>query len=578
MADIKLSHKFLSVFVCLALILSAFFISPSFVSAEDVKLGYVNGVNVHVRKGAGTNYESVTQLSHVQLEIIGSAKDSSGAEWKKIRYGTIEGYMHGQYVDIIEIKPDATFEEQLAQFPEDFKEPLRVLHTMYPNWKFVADKLSVTFDEALNAENAFPKKLVPASYSHSLKSMGKNAYNWTTNTWAQNAGSWVGASKELIAYFMDPRNFLNTTDIWMFATLSFDRTSQTREGVEAIVADTFLANGFADKSDYNGSYIDIIMEAAAQSDVSPYMIASTIKQEQGTEGTSSLISGTYTGYQGYYNFFNFGASGSSEADVIKNGLTYAKNNGWTSRSKAIIGGAKKISGNYFSKGQNTYYYKNFDVKSGKFSFQYAQNIYDSKNSSASLRKIYISQTDSALTFNIPIYKNMWETAPAKPEENSKVNNYYFKTLSVSGFDMYTQSYSLNVSGNTTLTYTLPAGATYTGSASYTLQKGSNTITLPVKAETGAVNNYTLKITASNACTLTVGAQTGNAPTVMLGDPNNDGKINGIDSALIRLHILGRKKLDEKGKLGADVNKDGAINGIDSALVRLHILGRKTIKQ
>ena len=578
MADIKLSHKFLSVFVCLALIVSAFFISPSFVSAEDVKLGYVNGVNVYVRKGAGTNYDSVTQLSHVQVEIIGSAKDSSGAEWKKIRYGGIEGYMHGQYVQILEVKPDATFEEQLAQFPEDFKEPLRVLHTMYPNWKFVADKLSVTFDEALNAENAFPKKLVPASYSHSLKSMGKNAYNWTTNTWAQNAGSWVGASKELIAYFMDPRNFLNTTDIWMFATLSFDRTSQTREGVEAIVANTFLANGFADKSDYNGSYIDIIMEAAAQSDVSPYMIASTIKQEQGTEGTSSLISGTYTGYQGYYNFFNFGASGSSEADVIKNGLTYAKNNGWTSRSKAIIGGAKKISGNYFSKGQNTYYYKNFDVKSGKFSFQYAQNIYDSKNSSASLRKIYISQTDSALTFNIPIYKNMWETAPAKPEENSKVNNYYFKTLSVSGFDMYTQSYSLNVSGNTSLTYTLPAGATYTGSASYALQKGSNTVTLPVKAETGAVNNYTLKITAANACTLTVGVQTGNAPTVMLGDPNNDGKINGIDSALIRLHILGRKKLDEKGKLGADVNKDGAINGIDSALVRLHILGRKTIKQ
>lgn len=576
MADIKLSHKFLSVFVCLALIVSALFISPPFVSAEDVKLGYVNGVNVYVRKGAGINYDSVTQLSHVQVEIIGSAKDSSGAEWKKIRYGGIEGYMHGQYVQILEVKPDATFEEQLAQFPEDFKEPLRLLHSMYPNWKFVADKLSVTFDEALNAESVFPKKLVPASYPNSLKSMGKDAYNWTTHTWAQNAGNWVGASKELIAYFMDPRNFLNTTDIWMFATLSFDRTSQTREGVEAIVADTFLANGFEDKSDYNGSYIDIIMEAAAQSDVSPYMIASTIKQEQGTEGTSSLISGTYTGYQGYYNFFNFGASGSSEADVIKNGLTYAKNNGWTSRSKAIIGGAKKISGNYFSKGQNTYYYKNFDVKSGKFSFQYAQNIYDSKNSSASLRKIYISQTDSALTFNIPIYKNMWETAPAKPEENSKVNNYYFKTLSVSGFDMYTQSYSLNVSGNTSLTYTLPAGAAYTGSASYALQKGSNTVTLPVKAETGVVNNYTLKITAANACTLTVGVQ-GNSTSVVLGDTNGDGKVSIVDLANVQKHLLKIITLSGNNLTGADTNRDGKISIVDLANVQKHLLKIITLK-
>jgi len=474
------------------------------VSAASTVLGYVNGVNVNLRTGAGTGYTSLGKLSHVQVEILGSATDSSGAEWKKIRYGSLEGYMHGQYVTVLSSSQTApTFEEQLALFPEDYREPLRALHSIYPNWSFTADNLSVTFDKALAAESTFPTKLIPASYPNSLKSMGENAYNWSTGVWATSAGNWVGASKELVAYYMDPRNFLNTTDIWMFATLSFDRLTQTREGVEKIVAGTFLANGFSDKSDYNGSYIDIIMEAAAQSGVSPYMIASTIIQEQGANGTSALISGNYTGYVGYYNFFNFGASGTTEADVIKNGLTYAKNQGWTSRSAAIIGGAKKISGNYFSRGQDTYYYKNFDVQSGNFSFQYAQNIYDSKNSAASLRKMYIGDTASVLNFSIPVYKDMWETAPAKPEESSKKNNYYFLSLDVSGFYMHQRNYALIVSQDTRLTYTLPAGAQYTGDSLFQLKSGSNTVVLPIKAESGAESRYTLTVTAAKDCLLSV---------------------------------------------------------------------------
>ena len=51
-------------------------------------------------------------------------------------------------------------------------------------------------------------------------------------------------------------------------------------------------------------YIDIIMNAASQSGVSPYVLAAMILQEQGNNGTSPLISGNYSGYEGYYNFFN----------------------------------------------------------------------------------------------------------------------------------------------------------------------------------------------------------------------------------------------------------------------------------
>lgn len=57
--------------------------------------------------------------------------------------------------------------------------------------------------------------------------------------------------------------------------------------------------------------------------VSPFHLAARVLQEQG-QGTSPLISGIYPGYEGYYNYFNVGASGSTNEQVIINGLNYAK--------------------------------------------------------------------------------------------------------------------------------------------------------------------------------------------------------------------------------------------------------------
>ncbi|MCI8610245.1 MAG: leucine-rich repeat protein [Firmicutes bacterium] len=62
----------------------------------------------------------------------------------------------------------------------------------------------------------------------------------------------------------------------------------------------------------------------------------------------------------------------------------------------------------------------------------------------------------------------------------------------------------------------------------------------------------------------------------LGDVNGDGKINVTDINLVRLHILGRKKLTEEQERAADINYDSKINVTDINLIRLHILGRKNI--
>ena len=87
------------------------------------------------------------------------------------------------------------------------------------------------------------------------------------------------------------------------------------------------------------------MDAAAQSGVSPYVLAAMILQEQGTNGGTPLISGNYSGYSGYYNFFNVEAYQSGSMSATQMGLRYASQSGsygrpWNTVEKSILGGAR----------------------------------------------------------------------------------------------------------------------------------------------------------------------------------------------------------------------------------------------
>ena len=150
-------------------------------------------------------------------------------------------------------------------------------------------------------------------------------------------------------------------------------------------------------------YKSIIMQAAKESGVSPYAIASTILQEQGAAGNSDLISGTYKGYEGYYNFWNFNAV---DGDPINQGLKYAKEQGWNSKSKSIIGGAKIYAEGYINNNQDTYYYKDYNVINKIWWHEYATAVYDALSSGGIMRNAFQGDTDAYLTFRIPVYKDV----------------------------------------------------------------------------------------------------------------------------------------------------------------------------
>ena len=404
---------------------------------------------------------------------------------------------------------DKSFEESLKAFPESYRTALRTLHTTYPNWKFIADNVSISFNEAVKLESEDMRKQVSmSSQPISWRSMAEGSYDWSREKWIQSNNGWTGASKEVIAYYMDPRNFLNSSDVYMFLNQSYDSSINYEAGVKNIIDGTFMENNYSDSKDtkYGGSYAKVIIAAGKQAGVNPYILASKIRQEIGTKETD-MVSGKYKGYEGYYNFFNIGASGSN-GSVLTNGLKRAKSEGWNTRSAAIIGGAEFLAENYISAGQDTYFYQNFNiVNPDKIWHQYAQAVHDSLSTANSVSKTYINEKNLAISFKIPVYTSISDSVKKKPASSDKKNNYYFEDLRANGlspsFSKYTYSYSLSVSGNTTFTVKPVKGAAYNGEDSYQLKKGTNKISLKVKSETGYNNTYTINVTASKDCVLKI---------------------------------------------------------------------------
>ncbi len=513
---------FLIVILCLALIASCFIVVSA---TAEIDTAYVQGTNINVRSEANTKSTKIGSISNADVVVVGKTegeKVGSTTIWYKIKYDNIEGYVYGDYVyerdpwdsrrkaiirgaqkyadgyinigqdtyyykdfnvvnkiwnhqyasalydawtngkilrkafadekgeaivnkdAVIEfkipvykelpqnpsVKPntideeskpieavpitDEEFEKTLDGFPEDYRYLLRTLHSTYPNWKFIAHDVNLTFKEAVESQYGVSDvtntlKWVEFVYGgNEWRDM--RAYNDVSNNWITLESRWTYASRMAIEYFMDPRNSLNDEKIFVFALQSYNKETQTKDGLRTVVANTFLANGYDGNSD---AYLDDIMEAARLSGVSPYVLAATIIVEQGVKGNTDLISGKYPGYEGYYNFFNFAASGQ---DIVGSGLSYAKN-------------------------------------------------------AMTLKYLY-DDPDSAIP-------------PLTPPEPPK-------------------------------------------------------------------------------------------PVIKKGDTNNDGNINAVDLAEVKMDILGVKKLQGDAIKAGDINDDGKINAIDLADIKMHILGVKTI--
>lgn len=459
------------------------------------------------------------------------------------------GYIRSNYLDsdsdlllmsneLISGSTILDFEAKLAAqgFPESYKEKLRALHELYPAWEFKAYHTGLDWDYVVENESGIGDNLIE-NYDVGIewKSLEPGAYSWKTDTFTVFDGSsWVTVSEAGLKYYLDPRNFMDADTIFQFEVLNFSPSYQTIDGVENVLHNTTMAGSSYSYNDELGNkrtvtYAETIMMAAEYSGVSPFHLASRIKQEitLGRDAVSNSVTGTVSGYEGLYNYYNIGATHSTESGgAIRNGLRFARNGSsnadlnlscmipWNTKFRSIVGGAYYIGRNYINKGQNTIYLQKFNVTgTNSFWHQYMANVRAPYSEGRRLLDAYDNPEQINIVFLIPVYQNMPEDPCPVPEKQYNPNN-WLKTLKVydeddnkltltPSFD-YTvdQQYDMIVDSSVSRikikTTTVSSLAEVTSKKAFKLDYGKNRIVVKVKAENGDIRKYIINVVREEA--------------------------------------------------------------------------------
>ncbi|MDE7019151.1 MAG: Ig-like domain-containing protein, partial [Lachnospiraceae bacterium] len=335
---------------------------------------------------------------YIEKEYLATS-DEDFAEWENT------------YLDLSALPSTMTSDDgypDVDQFPASYQNALYALKQKHPNWIFVRMDTGIDWATAIEKELG-DKSLVPS----------KSSGSWQNGTYGQG---WSYASEGILKYYMDPRNFLTDPEIFQFEQLTFNSSYHTTTAVQEVLKNSFMSSTIPGDSQ---TYAQAFTGIGQNLGVSPFHLASRVLQEQGTKGSSALISGTYAGYEGYYNYFNVGASGKTDKEVVQSGLKRAISEGWNTRYKSLYGGAAIIGAKYILQGQDTLYLEKFNVSNGgypNFTHQYMQNIQAPSSESVNIRKAYnnAGALENSFVFKIPVYLNMPASACSKPETTDAI--------------------------------------------------------------------------------------------------------------------------------------------------------------
>ena len=570
----------------LILIISFFIFNMSFCYAE-VYVGVVNSSGVRLRKGPGTNYESITNVSKnneyklVSNTLYESEKECSDG-WYKIYYNNQSvGYICSEYLDVavLVINEEATSECEIKLkeqgFPSSYWPGLCRLNDNHPNWIFVPVITGLNWSDAVNRESACGKSYIASSVSTDIDSSCTNQYKTT----------WYPASSTAVAYYMDPRNWFTEQTIFQFENNIYNNNLTE---IYSLAASYSIRNAEFYKYHLNlGNDLGIVLNTVgSETNVSPVFLSSRMLQELGnTTKLYNLYSGVYDAfdsiYLGFYNFYNIGVSDScatSEGTTVC-GLRYAYNNGWNSLYNSIKGGASQIYNNYIDAGQYTGYFQKYNLvpknSSSLYLHQYMTNI---KAPSSEAKTIYNSYKslnilDSAFIFYIPVFNNMDDSMyyeqngaiQSKEDENMTSNADISTIITSSGFKNIGEFIS-GINPNTTVNSLIATIESIAGTGNVLITNQNGNVITDGLLGTGH------KITISNAedkKTFTI---------IVKGDTSGDGQINALDLLQVQKNILNTYSLNNEFFVAGDTSGDNKINALDLLQVQKNILGTYTIEQ
>ena len=521
---------------------------------------YEDTGDVPLRTTAGGSTKTGAKLScGVQVNVLETVEVGGNCKyWYKVNDGKNTGYICAYFVNTTKLSTYANnyyknktngdtianYQAKLdkAGFPSSYWPYLLEIHARHPSWIFEAEQLPMTFDAAVNGETTYGGSLLDGGgFDVGYLSTSSYSYNILQDRFIEQDGEdgWFNASKEAIAYYLDPRTYLNEKYIFAFETLRY-KNNQSATVVKNFFSGTSIfptpykyynsltknSSGlYSDGS--TGDYAKDIVKACSDSEIniSALHASSRIKLEMGTSGSGSSTGGafTYCGkkYSGYYNFYNIGSyktkcSNGDEMGSVASGLFNAYNKGWNTPYKSIKGGASFLANNYISLNQDTIYYEKFDVSTnnGHYDHQYQTNISAPVHEGGETYLGYVgslpSYLNTAITFVIPVYKEMPNYAVVAPRlgnPNNYLSSLKIDGTSVSNFSYNTFGYNKAVSASTTsvkITATaINANAKISGTGTITLNSNTKVIPIKVTAQNGRTRTYNITITRNAATPTTV---------------------------------------------------------------------------
>ena len=349
-----------------------------------------------IRSTSDGHYHIISKASGLCLDIEdGEIKDGANIQIYE-NNGT-----SAQKFDFISVNIGVNIDD--SKYP-GIQERITEIVREHPNWNFEILYTGIDFNEAVSGEYSDNEKNLVDTGTYQGAWIAPNPYN---------SGTWYSASQSAIAYFMDPRNFLNDVDVFQFQDVNeYPTGSVTLESIRNETVGTFLA-GF--ENDINNACII--------QNVNPYFVLARLFQEQGRTGSA-----IGTGMQGsdgktYYNPYNIGAVTGNEYETA---LSTAMQNGWDTMQKALEAGIVILKENWLENYQDTLYQNKFDIDtrngSSLYSHQYMQNLSAAYSEGRTLRSCYVNTgtLESGFTFIIPVYENMPTELSERPSNEGGI--------------------------------------------------------------------------------------------------------------------------------------------------------------
>ena len=502
---------------------------------------------------------------------VDSTNEKCSTKYYNVIYSGEKGYVCG---DFINFNNDGTYYEELrnAGFPESYLLSLNALKKNHPNWEFQAIKTGLNWDAVIKEESSVGKNYIhakdPDGTDAVYLSLDGGSYDATTKKFIQlSPGGYYAANKYTVAYYIDPRNFLNDRDIFMFES-NYYNSEHSDEQLSNAISNVFRNNTL-------NNYVSAFLSTKTLG-INPIFVATRSRQEV---AVNNDVTSAANGSKGYYNFFNIGAYDSC-SDPIYCGNIYASSRGWTTAEAAITGGAYWIYNNYTIRNQQTIYFQKFNVNNSgnTYAHQYMTNIVAARSEADFLYKGYVeaSALENKKTFYIPVYEDMPSDVSVLPtaidqkdlDHANSGNENTTNTLSIAEI--------VNGSG---LTYSnnyltgLAVGTTGDSLIS-ALQAMSNEAKIEI-AGNGIEKDF---LGTGDKITITNNGKTETLTIVIYGDANGDGKINPADLLAVKKKILKIIDFDSLATKAADINKNNEIDPGDLLSIKKSILKIESIKQ